>query len=86
MDYAPAVKAYNKMVILTKIIDETKNNYERGDRVRQIRLMIKRWKDKTNVIYTYKNKKRKRIYRRNRFEIIIVSKNNPATYFNYRTP
>lgn len=68
------------MVVLTKIIDETKNNYERGDRVRQIRLMIKRWKDKTNVIYMHKNKKR------NVFEIIIVQKNNPTTRFNYRMP
>lgn len=38
------------MVLLAKIIDETKNNYEKGDRVKKMRLMIKHWKDKTNVI------------------------------------
>lgn len=40
------------MVLLAKIIDETKNKYEKGGRVNNMRLMIKHWKDKTNVITT----------------------------------
>jgi len=39
------------MVILAKIIDETKNKYEKEGRIKDIRLMMKHiLKDKTNVI------------------------------------
>lgn len=38
------------MILLAKIIDETKNKYEKGGRIKEIRLMIKHLKDKTNVI------------------------------------
>jgi len=38
------------MVLLAKIIDETKNKYEKEGRIKEIRLMIKHLKDKTNVI------------------------------------
>lgn len=42
------------MVILAKVIDETKNKYEKEGRIKDIRLMIKHLnlKDKTNVITT----------------------------------
>lgn len=40
------------MVLLAKIIDETKNKYEEACRIEKIQLMIKYWKDKTNVITT----------------------------------
>lgn len=46
------MKAHDKMVLLAKIIDETKNNYEKGGRIKKLQLMIKHWKDKTNVITT----------------------------------
>jgi hypothetical protein len=39
------------MILLVKIIDETKNKYEKTGRIEKIQLMIKYWKDKTNVIY-----------------------------------
>lgn len=38
------------MVLLVKIIDETKNKYEKGGRVKMMRLMINHWKSKSNVI------------------------------------
>jgi len=38
------------MVLLAKIINETKNKYEKEGRVKDIRLMIQHLKDKTNVI------------------------------------
>lgn len=40
------------MVLLAKIIDETKNKYEKAGRIEKIQLMIKYWKNKTNVITT----------------------------------
>jgi len=40
------------MVLLAKIIDETKNKYEKGGRVKKMQLMIKHWKDTSNVIIT----------------------------------
>ncbi|XP_027853515.2 pleckstrin homology domain-containing family G member 1-like isoform X6 [Aphis gossypii] len=49
-DHSIVVKAYDKMVILAKIIDETKNKYEKEGRIKDIRLMMKHiLKDKTNV-------------------------------------
>lgn len=52
-DHSLVVKAYDKMVILAKIIDETKNKYEKEGRIKDIRLMMKHiLKDKTNVITT----------------------------------
>lgn len=38
------------MVLLAKIINETKNKYEKEGRIKDIRLMIQHLKDKTNVI------------------------------------
>jgi len=38
------------MVLLAKIINETKNKYEKEVRIKDIRLMIQHLKDKTNVI------------------------------------
>lgn len=40
------------MVLLAKIIDETKNKYEKGSRIKKMRQMIKCWKEKTNVLNT----------------------------------
>jgi len=37
------------MVLLAKIINETKNKYEKASHVKKIRMMIKYWKDKRNV-------------------------------------
>ncbi|XP_026804708.1 pleckstrin homology domain-containing family G member 1-like [Rhopalosiphum maidis] len=50
-DHSLVVKAHDKMVILAKVIDETKNKYEKEGRIKDIRLMIKHLnlKDKTNV-------------------------------------
>jgi len=38
------------MVLLAKIINETKNKYEKEGRIKDIRLMMQHLKDKTNVI------------------------------------
>lgn len=48
-DLALVKKAYSKMVLLAKIIDETKYKYEKGSRVKKMQIMIKHWKDKINV-------------------------------------
>ncbi|VVC37418.1 Hypothetical protein CINCED_3A016938 [Cinara cedri] len=48
-DHALVTKAYNKMVLLAKIIDETKNKYEKGGRVKMMRSIINQWKNKSNV-------------------------------------
>ncbi|KAL5242624.1 hypothetical protein ACI65C_010034 [Semiaphis heraclei] len=48
-DQSVVVKAHDKMVLLAKIINETKNKYEKEGRVKDIRLMIQHLKDKTNV-------------------------------------
>lgn len=48
-DHALVIRAHDKMVLLAKIIDETKNKYEKESHIKKMRQMIKRWKDKTNV-------------------------------------
>ncbi|XP_060867476.1 pleckstrin homology domain-containing family G member 1-like [Metopolophium dirhodum] len=48
-DHSLVIKAHDKMVLLAKIINETKNKYEKEGRIKDIRLMIQHLKDKTNV-------------------------------------
>lgn len=38
------------MTLLAKIIDKTKNKYEKEGRVKGIQSTIKRWKDKEHVM------------------------------------
>jgi len=49
-EHALVKKAHDKMVLLAKIINETKNKYEKENYVKKMRLMIKRWRDKKNVL------------------------------------
>lgn len=56
-DHALAMRAHDKMVLLAKIIDETKNKHEMGGRVKKMQSMIKHWKNKTNVITAAYNRR-----------------------------
>jgi len=65
------------MVILAKIIDETKNKYEKEGRIKDIRLMMKHiLKDKTNVITTVCTLKHNRLSLYSNNNLCFVNHNN----------
>ncbi|XP_050442600.1 pleckstrin homology domain-containing family G member 1-like isoform X1 [Adelges cooleyi] len=42
-------KAHGKMTLLARIIDETKNKFEKGGRIKEMQQLMKQWQDRTNI-------------------------------------
>jgi len=75
-DHSLVIKAHDKMALLAKIINETKNKYEKEVRIKDIRLMIQHLKDKTNVITAICTLQQQH----NRLSLYS---NNNSCFFNY---